>query len=79
MTITIASQIIMAIFSVLMSIISFLISRNYTEMKATLTKMSNDIMQTKIELTELRASMMNDTRVKEIVELELIRHNQNKD
>lgn len=77
MTITIASQIIMAIFSVLMSIISYLISRNYTEMKATLTKMSNDIMQTKIELTELKASMMNDTRVKEIVELELIRHKQN--
>lgn len=62
------------IFNVLVSIIGFFLVFYFTKTNAELSKIGADIVNMRIELSELKASIMSEERVREIVQQEIIKY-----
>ena len=73
-TFQIVAQITMMVVSVLLSIIGFLIVRSYAEIKTSIAKLTQDMLDTKLAICKLESSMMTETRVRELIRLEHADH-----
>ena len=58
----------------LLGIIGFFIVKSYNNVALQLAKLQDDVVGLKIALIEIQKSTLDEARVKEIVDLELIKH-----
>lgn len=63
------------LFNLLLSVIGFFMVYYFTKTNATLAEISNDLVSVRIDLSEIRATMMTEERVKELISLELAKRN----
>jgi hypothetical protein len=61
-------------FNILISIIGFFMVYYFTKTNTTLASISSDLINVRIDLSEIRATMMTEDRVKEIIDTELLKH-----
>ena len=62
------------VFTTLVGIIGFFIVKSYNNVALQLAKLQEDVVGLKIALIEIQKSTLDEARVKEIVDLELIKH-----
>ncbi len=66
-----SSELAKYIFGILLSVIGFFLVNSYNRTTEALTKINADIIQLRIDVSELNARILTPERVKEIVQLEL--------
>lgn len=66
-----SSELAKYVFGILLSVIGFFLVNSYNRTTEALTKINADIIQLRIDVSELNARILTPERVKEIVQLEL--------
>jgi len=62
------------IFTTLVGIIGFFIVKSYNTVSLQLAKLNEDMLNVKLTLVEMQKSMITEEKVREIIELEMMKH-----
>lgn len=63
------------ILGIVLAICGFLLANTYNRSVQTLACMSKELSDIKLEIIEIKAHMLDETRVRELIETELLKHN----
>lgn len=66
-----SSELAKYIFGILMTIIGFMIANAYNRTNESLVKLSTDIIQLRIDVSEINAKMLTEERVNQLIDLKL--------
>lgn len=66
-----SSELIKYIFGILMTVIGFMITNAYNRTNESLVKLNTDIIQLRIDVSEINAKMLTDERVNQLIDLKL--------
>lgn len=61
-------------FRLAITVIGFFIVKSYNTVSYQLNKLNEDMINVKISLVEMQKSIMTEDKVKELIELELLKH-----
>lgn len=67
-------QIFKYILSIVLGICGWLITMSYNRLNGNIERLNLDLVDMKIQITDIRNQMMDEAKIKEIVETELLRH-----
>ena len=62
------------VLGIVLAICGFLITSSYNKVSNNLAELNRDIVSMKLQLVELNSSIIDEERVKDIVETELLKH-----